>query len=237
MINVFLLSFREYFEAFLLIAGFSILCNHYGLKRTKEIFTASITAFAISLSLTILIFITGSQFHDKQADLIEGWFLLSSSLVIALFAFPLHNRVWKSIVDKLPALEMRIRNQEGGFDWLLFMFVFLLIFKEGMEALLFTSGVAMSYMSGFMQNILGLVLGFLTAGSIGYILRTSGLNKWIDKFFMVTAFFVLLGMASLFREGLQLVTNMPYGLSDILAAIYGVVIYGFFVKKGISTKS
>src|SRR5579863_9243468 len=98
-------------------------------------------------------------------DAYEGWLMLAgavfvASVVIWMYRTAKHMR--REIEEKLAGLSARA---EGSAAWGIFLFVFLMVFREGIETVLFLAAVSLDTTA--LMNFIGGVIGLTLAIGLG----------------------------------------------------------------------
>ncbi|HEX8964877.1 MAG TPA: FTR1 family protein [Patescibacteria group bacterium] len=209
MIATFILSFREFLEAFLLVGLFLGVSKKLNLGRTKEILFASGTGLLLSLILPTLVFIFGSDAQkvvtEKNADLLEGYLLTFSGIFIAYVVFSIHKMMKETSKNWANKIKTQLVEKEI-FDITLFATITLFIAREGFEIALLTATT--SLFTVFAQNVLGLLLGFLGGAIIGSLVYFSLLKISISRVFQITEYAIVIFGAAMMKNGISnLVAN------------------------------
>ncbi|MEK7177367.1 MAG: FTR1 family protein, partial [Patescibacteria group bacterium] len=161
------ISFREFLEAFLIIGVFLGISKKLNLKKELEIGLAAAIGVIFSLLLATGTYFFANQVHgiltEKNAELLEGYLMIFSGVFIAYVVFSLHNVIHKSRAGTLIKAHQKL--QERVFDFSLFSTIAFLVVREGFEIALFTAST--SLFSVFIQNFIGLMLGFISASILG----------------------------------------------------------------------
>ncbi len=213
-----LISFREFFEAVLIVSIFLGISQKLHLKREKDILLAAVAGFIFSLLLSTVTyffadFARGILDHER-AELLESYLMIFSGCFIAYVVFSLHDVLSKNRGGKLLKAHKTLESKE--FDFSLFMMIATLVGREGFEIALFTATT--SLFNVFTQNAIGLLIGFLAASIVGSLSYLSYLKFPISKVFRVTEYMIVLLGASLVQNGLTELTEQLFHirLSEIL---------------------
>lgn len=202
MFTTAVISFREFLEAFLIIGVFLGISRKIKLKRETEITLAAGIGFAISLVLSALTYIFGDLARgiltQDRAESLESYLLIFAGFFIAYVVFSLHSVIRRGRDGHL--IEAHNKLQENTFDLSLFLTIVIFVIREGFEIALFTAST--SLFSVFLQNFLGLIIGFVSASVIGIITFISYVKFPIGKVFKVTEYMIILIGASLVQNGI-----------------------------------
>ena len=218
MFATFIIVFREFLEAFLIIGVFFGLSKKLKLKREKEILAASLIGVAVSLLLPILVFVVGDKARlvitEKNAELLEGYLMIFSGFFLAYVIFSLHKffvmRRSGAIIKAHQKLEQNI------FDVSLFLTIVFFVVREGFEIALFTATT--SLFSKFAENLAGLALGFLASSVFGLLTYLSYIKFPIGKIYKATEYLIVLLGAAFVKNGVGELLEVYYDfhLSSIL---------------------
>lgn len=219
MFTTAIISFREFLEALLIAGAFLGVSRALNLKKETEIMLATLTGVVISLLLATGTYIFGDHARgvltEKNADILESYLLIFSGLFIAYVVFSLHGVLNKSRGTKL--INTHKRLQETSFDVSLFLTIAFLVVREGFEIALFTAST--SLFSAFIQNFLGLLIGFMAAAVLGIATFFAYIKFPIGKIFKMTEYMIILLGASLVQNGMTklLETHFHINLSTMLS--------------------
>lgn len=247
MIATAVIAFREFLEAFLIIGVFLGISNKLRLKKEKEIWLAAIIGILLSLLLSTIVYLFGERarsiLSEENIELLESCLLIFSGLFIAYVVFSLHKILHQHNLRRLKATHQRL--QENVFDISLFFTIIFLVLREGFEIALFTASV--SLFSAFMQNFIGLVIGFAAATFCGILTLYIYVKFPINKLFKVTEYLIILLGSSLFQLGITKFSEEYFhiNLSQIIPlqlqflpnedSIIGHLLQGFFgIDKDLS---
>ncbi len=212
MITTLVIALREFLEVFLIIGVFLGISKKLKLKREKEILLASAIGILISLTLPTLVFLTGDRakliLTEKNADLLEGYLMVFSGFFIAYVVFSLHNffvlKRSRFIIDAHQKLQKNI------FDLSLFLTIVFFIIREGFEIALFTATT--SLFTKFFENMLGLIIGFITSATVGIGTFLAYIKFPVGKVFKITEYLIILLGASFVKNGLTELSEQYLGL-------------------------
>lgn len=202
MIATFIISFREFLEAFLIAGIFLGLSRKLELKKELEIIVALIFGIISSLLITLFVFAFSSQlkfiFNEETVEIFEGFTLVFSGLFIIYIIYSLHDIFQKSRNGLLSKTTQKLQNKI--FDISLFTTIVFLVLREGLEIAIFTASV--SLFTEFIQNMSGLLLGFLLSAAIGLLSFLTIFKLPIKKMFEITEYMIILMGAAFFQNGI-----------------------------------
>jgi FTR1 family protein len=212
MITTAAIAFREFLEAFLIVGIFLGISKKIHLKKEFEIGLASSLGLLISLLIAIGTYMLGSKAHsilsDKNVEILEGYLLVFSGFFIAYVVFSLHTLLQRSRNNSLIKAQHKLKK--NTFDLSLFFTILLLVLREGFEIALFTAST--SLFAEFMQNVIGLLAGFILAAVIGITTFFAYLKLPIAKVFKYTEYLILLLGASLVQNGVNELLEHQFGI-------------------------
>lgn len=201
MLTTAVISFREFLEAFLIVGVFLGISRKLNLKKEFEIGLAAIIGVITSLLLATCTYLFGNQVHgiltEKNAELLESYLMIFSGLFIAYVVFSLHNVIHRSHAGTLIKAHQKMQNKV--FDFSLFSTIVFLVIREGFEIALFTAST--SLFSVFLQNFIGLMLGFIAASLLGVMTFFAYIKFSIGKVFKFTEYMIILLGAALVQNG------------------------------------
>lgn len=219
MIATAVIAFREFLEAFLIVGVFLGISKKLTLKKELEIGLAAGIGIIISLLLSIVTYMFGDRarnvFTEQNADFLESYLLIFSGLFIAYVVFSLHNVLKKGRGDMLLSAHKKL--QQSTFEISLFFTIVFLVIREGFEIALFTASA--SLFSVFLDNVIGLFIGFVFASVLGIATFAAYVRLPIGKVFKATEYMIILLGASLVQNGVTMLveTHLHLHLSDMLA--------------------
>ena len=202
MITTALIAFREFLEAFLIVGVFFGISKKLTLKREMEIGLATSIGCLISLVLACITYFFGDFARgiltEDRAEILQSYLLIFSGFFIVYVIFSLHNSLRKGRGGKLISAHQKL--QKNAFDLSLFTTIVMLVLREGFEIALFTAST--SLFSVFFQNVLGLLIGFIGAGIVGFLTFSAYLRFSIGKVFKYTEYMIIVLGASLVQNGI-----------------------------------
>ena len=219
MLTTTIISFREFLEAFLIIGVFLGISKKLKLKKEFEISLAAITGIILSLLLATATYLFGNQVHkiltEKNAELLESYLMIFSGLFIAYVVFSLHDVIQRSRNGTLIKVQQKL--QEKIFDFSLFSTIVFIVIREGFEIALFTSST--SLFSVFIQNFIGLMIGFTFASILGILIFFAYIKFSLGKIFKFTEYLIIVLGAALVQNGVTKLLEHGFNiyLSNIMS--------------------
>lgn len=162
---------------------------------------ATLMGIVFSLFLTTGIFLLGDRirgvFTEENIDVLEGFLMIFSGVFIAYVIFSLHDVLQKNRGALLMKAHQKLKT--NVFDMSLFFTIMFLVLREGFEIALFTAST--SLFSAFIQNFIGLIIGFVVAIFAGLVTLYAYVKFPIEKMFKATEYMIILLGAALTQRG------------------------------------
>src|SRR6195256_2315349 len=194
MLQAFIITLREGVEAALIVGiTLAYLAKIGRNDLRKSVYAALATAFAGSIAVAVVL----SRLNLNQ-DIFEGWFILVAAVfVVTMIIFMMRtSRKLKGDIESKVGLFAR------GDAWIgLFLFVFLMVLREGVETVLILSAVTLN--SNELMSFIGTVLGVVVAVLFGVMFVKGSVKINLQKFFRVTTAILFLVAAQLLISGLH----------------------------------
>ena len=194
MLQAFFITLREGVEAALIVGiTLAYLTKIQRADLRKSVFAALATAFVASIGAAILL----SRFQLNE-DIFEGWVMLGASLfVITMIIFMMRTgkKMKGEIEGKIGSLASR-GSQLG-----IFLFVFLMVLREGAETVIFLAAVRLN--SSALLSFIGTVLGVFAAIFFGVMFVKGTVRINLQKFFRVTTVILFFVAGQLIVSGLH----------------------------------
>jgi len=197
LLSAFLIALREGVEAALVVGIILVYLSRTGRQNlTKFAWYGVALASALSLGVAILL----ERFRISQ-DGFEGLMLLvASGFVVSMIVWM--NRVArhlkKEIESKLETYAARAGSAAG---WGIFLFVFLMVLREGAELALILRAVELS--TAGLQTWIGTILGIAAAVAVGLFFFKGTLRVPLHRFFSVTSVILMLVAFQLALTGMH----------------------------------
>src|SRR6266568_1198932 len=240
MFTTAVIGFREFLEAFLIVGIFLGVSQKLALKKEMEIGLATIIGMVLALLLNIFVFFLGEHTRSlvtvQNADAIESYLQIFSGLFLVYVVFSLHQRMNQNRKEMLTKAKENIKKEI--FDISLFLLIIFMVVREGFEVALFSASISLFAL--FIQNIIGLFIGFAGAAVIGCLTYFAYTKFSIAKIYKATEYMIVLLGASLFQTGLTkfLSTHFTFSLSNLGSfhmnflpgedSFIGTLLQGFF---------
>lgn len=194
MLQAFIITLREGVEAALIIGITLAYLNKIQRQDLrKAVYAALVSAFVASIGVAILL----SRFQFSE-DLFEGWVMLAAAFFVVtmiIFMMRTGRKLKGEIESKIGSLAGR-GSQLG-----VFLFIFLMVLREGAETVLILSAVSLE--SSALQSFLGTLLGVFAAILFGVMFVKGSVRVNLQKFFRVTTVILFFVAAQLLVSGLH----------------------------------
>jgi high-affinity iron transporter len=194
MLQAFIITLREGVEAALIVGiTLAYLAKIGRPELRKTVYAALGAGFLSSIAVAIVI----SRTHLNE-DVFEGWvMLLAAFFVITMVVFMMRTG------SKLKGnIEGKVGLLAGEGAWFgLFVFIFLMVLREGAETVLILSAVSLN--STELMSFLGTLLGVGAAIAFGVMFVKGTVRVNLQKFFRVTTAILFLVAAQLIISGLH----------------------------------
>ena len=194
MLEAFIITLREGVEAALIVGITLVYLAKIGRNDLrKTVYAALGAAFLGSIAVAVVI----SRTHWNE-DVFEGWIMLVAAFfVVTMVVFMM--RTGRKLKGEI---EGKVGTLAGENAWFgLFIFVFLMVLREGAETVLVLSAVSLN--STELMSFLGTLFGILAAIAFGVMFVKGSVRINLQKFFRVTTAILFLVAAQLLLTGLH----------------------------------
>src|SRR5437867_745981 len=194
MLQAFIITLREGVEAALIVGiTLAYLAKISRNDLRKSVYAALAAAFAGSIGAALII----SRMKWNQ-DIFEGWVMLvAAAFVITMIIF-----MMKTGRKLKGQIEGKVGLLAGNDAWIgLFLFVFLMVLREGVETVLILSAVTLN--SSELLSFIGTSLGVIVAVAFGVMFVKGSVKIILQKFFKVTTAILFFVAAQLLVSGLH----------------------------------
>ena len=194
MLQAFVITLREGVEAALIVGIVFAYLNKVGRPEWKRTVLQAVAA-AVVASVLVAVALARTQFNE---DFFEGIIMLVAAFfVISMIWFM--QRTAKALKGKI---EQRVsalatRSSRGG----LFLFVFLMVFREGVETVLILSAVTLN--SSELMSFFGTLAGVALAVVFAFMFVKGSVRIDIQRFFRVTSVILYFVAFQLIVSGLH----------------------------------
>ena len=194
MLQAFIVTLREGVEAALIVGITLAYLGKIGRgDLRRSVFAALGAAFVGSIGVAILV----SRLQLNQ-DIVEGWVMLAAAffvITMIIFMMSTGKKMKGEIEGKLQSLA----SQSSRLG--VFLFIFLMIMREGVETVLTLAGVSLN--STELMTFKGTVLGVVAAIAFGVMFVKGSVRINLQKFFRVTTVILWFVAAQLLISGLH----------------------------------
>src|SRR3982750_2526473 len=194
MLDAFIITLREGVEAALIVGITLAYLTKIGrAELRKTVYAALGAAFLGSIGVAIVI----SRTHLNE-DVFEGWiYLVAAFFVITMVVF-----MMKTGRKLKGEIEGKVGLLAGNDAWFgLFIFVFLMVLREGVETVLILSAVSLN--SSELMSFLGTLIGVALAVLFGVTFIKGSVRVNLQKFFKVTTVILFFVAFQLLISGLH----------------------------------
>lgn len=195
MLQALIVTLREGVEAALIVGiTLAYLSKIARPDLRKIVYAALITAFVASIAGAIVL----SSFPEFNQDKLEGWVMLVAAFfVVTMVIFMM--RAGRKMKGEI---EAKVSSLAGaGSAWGLFFFVFLMVFREGVETVLILKGVSLD--TSDLMSFIGTLLGVALAVVFGVMFVKGSVRVDLQKFFRVTSVILFFIAFELIISGLH----------------------------------
>ena len=194
MLEAFIVTLREGVEAALIVGiTLAYLAKIGRPDLRKSVYAALVSAFVGSIGIAILF----ARLNWNQ-DVFEGWIMLAAAFfVVTMVVFMM--RTGRKLKGEI---EGKVGSLAGNSSRLgLFLFVFLMVLREGVETVLILGAV--TFNTSELLSFLGTLFGVGTAILFGVMFVKGSVRINLQKFFRVTTVILFFVAAQLLISGLH----------------------------------
>ncbi len=193
MITSLVLSLREGLEAALIIGIVLGALQKTGRSDlNRPLWAGVISAFIVSIGVALLLRTLDKDLEGAAEQIFEGvTFLLAAGVLTWMIFWMRHQS--RKMKSELENRVNQVVNLSGGKA--LYFLAFISVLREGIELALYLT--ASSLTSTGIQTLLGSAIGLAAACLLGYLIYSTSLRLNLQRFFQVTAVFLILFAAGL----------------------------------------
>jgi|SRR5215831_3784720 len=194
MLQAFIITLREGVEAALIVSiTLAYLAKIGRPELRKSVYAALGTAFVGSIGIAVLL----ARLKWNQ-DIFEGWIMLVAAVfVVSMIVFMM--KTGRKLKGEIEGKVGLLAGNDARIG--LFLFVFLMVLREGVETVLILSAVSLN--STELMSFIGTVLGVIVAIAFGVVFVKGSVKINLQKFFRVTTAILFLVAAQLVISGLH----------------------------------
>ena len=194
MLQAFIVTLREGVEAALIVGiTLAYLAKIGRPELRKSVYAALVSAFVGSIGIAVIL--SRTQWNQ---DIFEGWIMLAAAFfVITMIIFMM--KTGRKLKGQIEGKVGLLAGQDAWFG--LFLFVFLMVLREGVETVLILGAVSLN--SSELLSFLGTLLGVTVAIVFGVMFVKGSVRINLQKFFRVTTVILVFVAAQLIISGLH----------------------------------
>jgi high-affinity iron transporter len=196
MIASLVLSLREGVEAALIIGiVFGAVRKAGRTSLYRPIWAGVISAGLLSLMVALALRAVDMELEGRAEQIFEGLTLALAAGVLTWMVFWMRRHA----VGMQAQLESNVsKATQFESSWALFFLAFIAVLREGIELALYLTAAALT--STGMQTLVGTTIGLATAFLLGYLIYSATVHLNLQRFFQVTAVFLILFAAGLVAQ-------------------------------------
>jgi len=196
MLQAFIITLREGVEASLIVGIVFAYLAKIGRQEFKRTVFWALGA-ALTASIAVAIILARLQINT---DIFEGWVMLSAAVFVISMIWFMHKtaRTMRGDIEQRIA---KYTGTQGVSKTGLFLFVFLLVLREGVETVLILSAVTLN--SSELMSFTGTLLGVAVAVVFGVLFVRGSVKINLQRFFRVTTVILYFVAFQLIVSGLH----------------------------------
>src|SRR5580698_9577890 len=194
MLQAFIVTLREGVEAALIVGITLAYLGKIGRPELKKpVFAALVSAFLGSIGVAVVM--ARTQWNQ---DIFEGWIMLAAAFfVVTMIVFMM--KTGRKLKGEIEGKVSLLAGKNAWFG--LFLFVFLMVLREGVETVLILSAVSLN--STELMSFMGTLLGVIAAVLFGVMFVKGSVRINLQKFFKITTVILFFVAAQLIISGLH----------------------------------
>jgi high-affinity iron transporter len=197
LLSAFLIALREGVEASLVVGIILVYLSRTGLSHLSRFVWFGVAAAA---ALSLAVGIALQNWHISE-DGFEGLLMLVASFFVVTMIVWM-NRVARHLKNEIETkVEAYAARAGSAAGWGIFLFVFLMVVREGAELALILRAVELS--SAGLQTWIGTAVGIAAAVAVGLFFFKGTLRVPLRRFFAVTSVILMLVAFQLALTGLH----------------------------------
>ncbi len=253
LVNAFLISFREGIEAALVVMTVLVIVGKRNDARLKTVTLSAVVAAVVICSAIAYFLGTIALVNNIELEVALYGAAAIAVLTMVVWMMRHGKKMKQEIEDKVNRYAMRKSTLLSVVG--LFLFVFFMVAREGLELALFL--LAFGAGIGGVFYVLAMLAGLSAAIGIGYLLSKGIVRVNIGKFLQITAYLLIILVVQLvidfFHEGMEagmlpepgqgvvnvidyLSHDMPIFSYIAMVGFIGVIVY-FLRKSSVKKKS
>jgi high-affinity iron transporter len=223
MIQSLVVTLREGVEAALIIGIAIIYLRKTGrASSTRVVYFALGAAVAASIAGAVIV-----QQISLNQEALQGYILLASAFFVATMLYWMH-RTGGSIKGVIERRIEQVSSQEAASSWGIFLFVFFMVFREGIETVLILSAVTLN--TSDLLEFFGAIAGLTLAVIFGVLFLRGSVRVDLRRFFLITTVILSAVVFQLVISGLHELSESGVIPSNqqIMALVGPIVSNDFF---------
>lgn len=192
MLQAFVITLREGVEAALIVGIIFAYLDKIDRRELKQTVFWALGA-AVAASIGVAVIISRTQFNQ---DIFEGWVMLVAAAFVVGMIWFMHKTA-RSMKGEIEGKIGKLTSNRFG----LFMFVFLMVLREGVETVLILAGVSLN--STELMSFTGTLLGIGAAVVFGVLFIRGSVRIDLQRFFRVTTVILYFVVFQLVVSGLH----------------------------------
>ncbi len=191
-----LISFRESLEAALVVGIVLAYLERTGnVRYNRHIYLGVVAGILASLAGGFALYSIGSDFEGASAKIFEGSMMLLGSLLVSwMILWMLRQAHVKKEIEQKVGKELGEKHAFG-----LLVFVFVSVFREGIETVIFLSA---SFFTSQAFSVSGVLLGFGAAVLLAFLIFEAAVRVDLKTFFNATSILLIFFAAGLFSHAI-----------------------------------
>ncbi len=211
-------TLREAIEAILVIFIMLVYLEKTGeIRKKKFVYAGAIAAVVSSVAFAVFFRLVGV---NPENEVLEGTLFFLSALLVASLV------VWMWRHSRFIKQEIEMRMGKATSNFALASIAFVMVFREGIETVLFLQSLVLAGSNSF-QNFLGGLLGITLAIVFGAVFLRGTVKINLSRFFKVTCAILVVLVLKLVAGGLH--EFFEVGLLPSTEGVLGVV--GFLTRN------
>lgn len=223
MLSSLLLSFREGFEAVLIVGIIITYLSQTNKKRLSSfVYWGVFAGVILSVAGGLLSFNQAQKLEESSKEIFEAYMMLIASGLIAYFI------VWMSNQNRNISSSIKNNVDKSSTAIGLFLLTFLSVFREGVELITF---LLTKVSENAISVAAGTSIGIILAVALGIILFKTSVKLNIKIIFKILGIILIFLGADLFGEAAtKLIPTSQLPLEDICAVLFAGISLLYFLK-------
>lgn len=227
MFSAFFITFREVFEASIIIILLLSYLKKFGQGNTLKPVTLGIwTGIGLSFISGILIKLLQAEFEGANEEIFEGSMYLITALLLILTTF------WIIRTKNNTNFKSKLGNDANNKikQTAIFILALTAVLREGIEIALFTLGAGIAFNA---TNIITSILGIVIAIALSYLIYKGIIKIKFEKIFFAINLVIVLIAANLLTKGISEFQEAFYGTVNENLLLSVIIYTGFIITFGV----